>query len=218
MGALVVLVALQLIFIFLARELRLSYERADALKSHAEELVRPTRRPRQPRDSDLRAVGEPRAACRTDPCRRGGRDDVGWRSRCMTMQCRTCSRRVRTSRASSLRPTSLALAARSTRRSTSFARRSSSFIRPCSSESDSPPRLTRSPSGTHDGPGSRPGSVWSRGGVGPRRPRLHRLPGAAGERRRTFRSVRGQRLGDGAAGRRDGSRWPTTVVASSSSD
>jgi two-component system NarL family sensor kinase len=38
-GALVVLVALQLIFISLARELRLSYERADALKSHAEELV-----------------------------------------------------------------------------------------------------------------------------------------------------------------------------------
>ena len=38
-GALVVLVALQLIFIFLARELRLSHERAEALKNHAEELV-----------------------------------------------------------------------------------------------------------------------------------------------------------------------------------
>ena len=38
-GALVVLVALQLIFISLARELRLSYERTAALKSHAEELV-----------------------------------------------------------------------------------------------------------------------------------------------------------------------------------
>ena len=33
------LVALQLIFISLARELRLSYERTAALKSHAEELL-----------------------------------------------------------------------------------------------------------------------------------------------------------------------------------
>jgi signal transduction histidine kinase len=38
-GALVVLVALQLIFIFLSRELLLSHERAEALKNHAEELV-----------------------------------------------------------------------------------------------------------------------------------------------------------------------------------